>query len=239
MHSSNKAARLLFGGAGLLLVFGACSDDNAPEVGSAAANTTTTVLAAAPSVAADTGAAATTTTVVVAATPAPVDGAAALQQAVAGTGGGYHFNQNASVDGSVALTVDGDRLPDGARLTVSNEAGSVSYIFTTDGVFIMPEGGEWEADDSDPPTADPINALSTPTSVAVASNDGTTVQLVVTVPLASLGIPGDGTVPLNVTVVNGVLSSITYNTTTPDGRVASTTVTISPPVDTSPVVAPI
>ena len=208
-------------------------------MGSAAANTTTTVLAAAPSVAADTGAAVAPTTVAVAATLAPVDGAAVLQQAVAGTGGGYHFNQTASVDGVVALTVDGDRLPDGARLTVSNNVGSVSYIFTTEGVFIMPEGGEWEADDSDPPTADPINALSTPTSVTVAGNDGTTVQLVVTVSLASLGIPGDGTVPLNVSVVNGALSTITYNTTTAEGKVASTTVTIGPPVDPSPVVSPI
>jgi hypothetical protein len=238
LRNYDKAARLLLGGAGLLLVFGGCSSDDSPEVGSAAANTTTTVLATAPSVAADTGAAATTT-VAVAATPAPADGATVLQQAVAGTGGGYHFNQTATVDGVVALTVDGDRLPDGARLTVSNNAGSVSYIFTTDGVFIMPEGGEWEADDSDPPTADPINALSSPTSVTVSGNDGTTVQLVVTVPLASLGISGDGTVPLDVAVVNGALSSITYSTTTADGKVASTTVTISPPVDTSPVVSPI
>jgi hypothetical protein len=241
VRSHHKVARLLFGGAGLLLVFGACSDDSAPAVQSLPpiATTTTTVLAAGPSVAVDTGAAAASTTVVVAATPAPVDGAAVLQQAVAGTGGGYHFNQTATVDGVVALTVDGDRLPDGARLTVSNDAGSVSYIFTTDGVFIMPEGGEWEADDSDPPTADPINALAAPSSVAVAANDGTTVQLVVTVPLSSLGIAGDGTVPLNVSVVNGALSTITYSTTSSDGRVASTTVTIGPPVDPSPVVSPI
>ena len=156
------------------------------------------------------------------------------------TGGGYHFNQTATVDGVVALTVDGDRLPDGARLTVSNDAGSVSYIFTTDGVFIMPEGGEWEADDSDPPTADPINALATPTSVdgrQQRRHDGATGR--------------DGAarvarhsrrrrrVPLHVAVVNGALSTITYSTTTADGKAASTTVTIIPPVDTSPVVAPI
>ena len=152
---------------------------------------------------------------------------------------GYHFNQIATVDGVVALTVDGDRLPDGARLTVSNDAGSVSYIYTPDGVFIMPEGGEWEQDDSDPATVDPISALSTPASVTVAGNDGTTVQLVVTVPLASLGLPGDGAVPLNVAVVNGALSTITYNTTTTEGKAASTTVTIGPPADPSPVVAPI
>ena len=56
------------------------------------------------------------TTLAPGATPAPVDGAAVLQQAVAGTAAGYHFNQTATVDGVVALTVDGDRLTDGARV---------------------------------------------------------------------------------------------------------------------------
>ena len=46
------------------------------------------------------------------ATPTPVDGAALLQQAVAATAAGYHFNQTATVDSTVALTIDGDRLPE-------------------------------------------------------------------------------------------------------------------------------
>ncbi len=235
MLSHNKAVRFLFGGAGLLLVFSACSDDNSPAVGSAIENTATTVAAAAPTVVADPG----TATTVVPATLAPVDGATLLQQAVAATGAGYHFNQTATIDGVIALTIDGDRLPDGARLVISNEAGVVSYIFTTAGVFLMPENGEWEADDSDPPTVDPINALAAPTSVTVASNDGTTVQLTVTVPIASLGITGEGDVPLQVAVVGGVLNTIAYSTTTADGKIAAATTVFGPVVDPSPVVAPI
>ena len=103
----------------------------------------------------------------------------------------------------------------------------------------MPENGEWEADDSPPPAVDPITALSAPTSVAVASNDGTTVQLVVTVPLASLGIPGEGEAPLQVSVVSGALTNIAYNTTLEDGRAAVVNAAIGPVVDPSPVVAPI
>ena len=233
----NKAVRLLFGGAGLLLVFSACSDDSSPAVGSAIENTTTTVAVATPTIVPDPGTAPTTAAVV--ATLAPVDGAALLQQAVAATGGGYHFNQTATIDGVVALTIDGDRLPDGARLVVSNEAGAVSYIYTTAGVFLMPENGEWEADDSDPPTVDPINALAAPTSVTVASNDGTTVQLTVSVPVALLGITGEGEVPLQVAVVGGALNTISYSTTTAEGKIAATSTVISPVVDPSPVVAPI
>jgi hypothetical protein len=240
--SSNKAARLLFGGAGLLLVFGACSDSGSPKVGSAVNDSSAPVVTAAPTVAADTGAAVTTATTTVAAvagTVAAVDGAALLQQAVTATGGGYHFNQTATVDGTVALTVEGDRLPDGARLAVSSDAGLVFYVITPAGTWLMPQNGEWEADDSSPPAVDPITALSAPTSVTVAGNDGTTVQLVVTVPLASLGIPGGGDASLQVAVVSGALSTIAYSTTTADGKVAATNTIIGAVVDSSPVVPPI
>jgi hypothetical protein len=175
----------------------------------------------------------------VAPTPAPVDGATLLQQAVAATGAGYHFNQTATVDGVVALTVDGDRLPDGARLAVSSDSGLVFYVITPAGTWLMPQNGEWEADDSSPPAVDPITALSAPTSVTVAGNDGTTVQLVVTVSLASLGIPGDGDAPLQVSVVSGALTGIAYSTTTSDGKVAATNTVIGAVVDASPVVPPI
>jgi hypothetical protein len=235
-----KAARLLFGGAGLLLVFGACSSDSSPEVSSAAANTSaaTAGVAPAPTVAGATTAA-PATTVAASPTVAPVDGATALQQAVAATGSGYHFNQTATVDGVVALTIDGDRLPDGARMNVSSDAGLVSYIFTTAGVYLMPADGEWELDDSDPPAVDPINALAAPTSVTVAGNDGTTVQLVVTVANSAVGIPAEGDASLQVSIVGGVLSTISYSTVTAEGKAAATSVVIGPVVDPSPVVPPI
>lgn len=243
MHSHRLAARLLFGGAGLLLVFAACSDDKVtPAAGSAVADTTTTVVAlvAPPTAAADPAPSIPTTTV--AATPVPtaaVDGAALLQQAIAATSAGYHFNQTATVDGVVAITVDGDRLPTGARLAVSNADGLVYYVITPDGTWLMPDNGEWEADDSPAPAVDPIAALGAPTSVTVAGNDGTTVQLAVAVPFAALGISGDGDAALQVSVVSGALTSIVYSTTTVDGKAASTTTAIGPVVDASPVVAPI
>jgi len=232
-----RAARFLFGGAGLLLVFSACSDNNAPSVGGANSNTLAPIAttSAAPTSAATT----VSTTAAVAPTAAPVDGAALLQQAVAASANGYHFNQTNSVDGVVALTIDGDRLPSGARLAVSNASGLVNYVITPAGMWLMPENGEWELDDSNPPTIDPIAALGSPTSVAVTSNDGTTVQLAVTVPAASLGVADSGDTPLQVSVVGGGLTGITYSTTTADGKPASAVVVIGPAVDASPVVPPI
>jgi hypothetical protein len=238
--SFNKAARLLFGGAGLLLVFAGCSDNNSPQVGGAASNTNVSIAATgSPSSSANVPVTVAPTTLAPGATPAPVDGAAVLQQAVTATAGGYHFNQTATIDGVVALTVDGDRLTDGARVAVSNDAGLVFYVITPDGTWLMPQNGEWEADDSDPPAVDPIDALRSPSAVAVAGNDGTTVQLSVTVPMSTLGIPGDGDAALQVAIVGGALSTISYSTTTGDGKAAATTTVIGPVVDSSPVVAPI
>ena len=221
-----------------MLVLGGCSDNSSPRVDDSAANVSIAATGGT-----TTGASVPFTevpiTVAPGASPAPVDGAALLQQAVAATGSGYHFNQTATVDGVVAVTVDGDRLTDGARLAVSGASGLVFYVITPDGTWLMPENGEWEADDSDPPAVDPIAALGAPTSVIVAANDGTTVQLVVDVPLSSLGIQGDGDAPLQVSIVGGALSTITYSTTTGDGKAASTTTIIGPVVDGSPVVAPI
>ena len=238
MIKHTQAARFLFGGAGLLLVFSACSNDgNSPAVGGAVANSTATVAGAVPS-SVDPNAA-TTTVAPGAPTPPPVDGDALLKQAVAATGAGYHFNQTNTVDGVVALTIDGDRLPGGARIALSSDVGKVFYVITPDGTWFMPENGEWEADDSDPPTVDPIAALSAPTSVLVAGNDGTTVQLTVTVPVSTLGVPGEGDVPLQVSIVGGLLTNITYSTTTADGKAAVAATAIGPVVDPSPVVAPI
>ncbi|MEO7370426.1 MAG: hypothetical protein ABIZ69_06175, partial [Ilumatobacteraceae bacterium] len=131
MDKYGPAARLLLGGAGLLLVFGGCSDKSSPNVGPAASNSTTTPLVVGPTLVGDTAATATIATPLPpGATPAPVDGAALLQQAVAATGSGYHFNETAMVNGAVALTVDGDRLTDGARLAVRNDSGLVFYVIT-------------------------------------------------------------------------------------------------------------
>jgi hypothetical protein len=242
MVKYGNAARLLFGGAGLLLVFGGCSNSSSPAVGSAIANSPTSVAAATSTVGPSPAPAPTPTTiapVAVGAPTLPIDAPTLLQQAVAASSAGYHFNQTNTVNGEVALTVDGDRLPDGARVAVSNSAGLVYYVITPDGTWLMPQNGEWEVDDSDPPAVDPIAALSAPTSVSLAGNDGTTAQLVVNVPLSAIGLEGDGDAPLQVSIVGGTLTSIVYSTTTADGQAAVATTAIGAVLDPSPVVAPI
>jgi hypothetical protein len=106
-----------------------------------------------------------------------------------------------------------------------------------DGTWLMPRTVVGSLIDSDRQSSD--RRLRAPSAVTVAGNDGTTVQLAVTVPLSSLGIPGDGEAALQVAVVGGALSTITYSTSTSDGKAVATTTIIGPVVDGSPVVPPI
>jgi hypothetical protein len=183
--------------------------------------------------------AAASTTVAVAPSAAPADPAALLQQAVAASGAGYHFDQTVTVNGAVVLTSDGDRLTDGVRVANHQGTGTEFEVITPAGRWVQPDGGEWVVDDTPRADVDPIAALAAPASVALASNDGTTAQLTVTVPLASIGVPGEGTAPLQVTIVSGALTNITYTSTQADGTTASVVALIGPPQDTSPVVPPI
>ena len=97
---------------------------------------------------------------------------------------------------------------------------SVFYVITPDGTWLMPENGEWEADDSDPPAVDPIDALRAPSRSQSPATTAPRFNWCRPCHSASLGIPGDGDATLQVAVVGGALSTITYSTTTSDGKAA-------------------
>ena len=62
--------------------------------------------------------------------------------------------------------------------------------------------------------------------------------MVVTVPTSALGLPGDGTADLNVTVTNGMVTAVAYRTAV-DGRDAAVETALGPVTDPSAVVPPI
>jgi len=230
-------------GASLCAVaLGAAACSSSPSTTTAATEVTATpvtsggvaVTTVAPTTVAPTTAAPTTAAAPTA--PAP-DPNAVLQAAVNGLSGTYHFVSTVTLDGAVALTADGDRVGDGSRLTLSSRDGTVSYVITPDGSWVMPEGGEWQPVETDPANTDPIGALRTPTAVQPGATDGSTSHLAVTVAPSALGVAGDAPVPLDVTVTAAVLSGVTY-TTTVGGKPATVTSTFGPAQDPSPVTAP-
>ena len=171
-------------------------------------------------------------------TVAPVDGATVLGAAVAAMAAGYHYRSTVTVDGAVAVEADGDRVGDGTRLGVTRDGTSVRYVITPEGTWVMPDDGEWDQLDTPAATSDPIGALAAPTAVSVLSSSPDVVSMVVTVPSSSLGLPGDGTADLNVTITNGMVTSVAYRTAV-DGRDAAVETELGPVVDPSAVVPPI
>ncbi len=225
------AAPVVFGLAAL-----GCSDDGASGADSLAplvtagppSSTATTPVAptTVPAVPESTAPAAAATAPPTTVAP-PVDGAAVLGAAVAAMAPGYHYRSTVTVDGVVAVEADGDRVGDGTRLGVTRDGTSVQYVITPEGTWVMADGGEWDQLDTPAATSDPIAALAAPTAVTVLSSSPDVVSMVVTVPTSALGLPGDGAADLNVTVTNGMVTSVAYRTAV-DGRDAAVDTDLGP-----------
>lgn len=235
MTQRTDAVRLLFGGAALAaltLTISACSDaDSSP---------TTTV--AGSSTVATTGPETTPTTTpatTVAPTPAPtVDPPSALSQALSALGGTYHFRSVVTVNGAESLVAEGDRIGDSSRLTLVGQGGTVAYIITPQGSYAQPADGDWELLEVPPATADPIVALAAPVGVTLASADGATTVVRVSVSAVSLGVPGDGNVDVDVAITGGSISQISYSSPV-EGGVATVVTAVGPVADATPITPPI
>ncbi|MGD9701382.1 MAG: hypothetical protein AB7Q42_14950 [Acidimicrobiia bacterium] len=237
MTDRHTGIRLLAGGAGLLValgVVGGCSGDESPRADSATELGSTVIQTAPTSVAVEP---ATTPAPTPAPTTPAVDGGALLQQALDALAAGYHFTTTVTVDGVVTLIADGDRVADGTRLNLTGDGGTISYVITPAGSWVLPDGGEWEAVEAAPAAVDPITALRTPAGITVDGVEGTVTRLTATVPPNALGIAGDTAAVVQLLLDSATLRDITYATSV-DGRPASVQATISPLTDPTPVTAP-
>lgn len=215
-----------------VLALAACSDttSSSPEpTTSAPATTTTAVQLTIPS---------TTTTVAVTTPPVTVDPTSALQQGLAALAAGYHFSSVVTVNGAQSLVADGDRIGDASRMVLTGDGGTVEYVIVPEGSYAHPEGGEWSVLDVDPATSDPIVALTTPVAVALLPTTDGSVAVRATVSAVSLGVAAEGNVDVDVIIVNGAITQLSYSSAV-EGGTAQVVTTIGPVVDTTPIVAPI
>ena len=255
MTERRRSVRLLAQGAGLLVALSAlacCSSsegapraETAAELGSTVIDTAPTAVTVEPS---------STVTVSVAPTPAPtptlapapspapapipiVDGSAILYQALHALAAGYHFTTTVTVDGVVRLVADGDRVADGTRLNLTGDGGTISYVITPAGSWVLPEDGEWEAVEAPPATVDPIAALWSLSAVTIDALEGPVTRMTATVPGAALGIADGAEAAVQLVLDGSMLREITYLTAV-DARPASVQAVISPLTDATPVIAP-
>lgn len=181
---------------------------------------------------------ATTTTIAVTAPPVTVDPASALQQGLAALAAGYHFSSVVTVNGVQSLAADGDRIGDASRMVLTGDGGTVEYIIVPEGSYAHPEGGEWSVLDVEPATSDPIAALSTPVAVALLPTTDGSVVVRATVSAVSLGVAAEGNVDVDVVIVNGAITQLSYSSAV-EGGTAQVVTTVGAVVDATPIVAPI
>lgn len=164
--------------------------------------------------------------------------AEALGKALEQLGTSYHFRTTAEVNGVRVLSAEGDRVGAGARITLTSDAGLVTYVITEAGSWAKPENGDWAKLDIPPASADPIRALARPSAVAKVPNPVEGVEYAAVVSRSDLGVAGSGTATLVVTLVDGRIAKVTY-TTTEAGQVARVSSMLGAVKDPGVVVAPI
>lgn len=212
--------------AALVLAGAACSSDGG--------STTTTAATSIPPVADST---ATTAAAVSTAPATTVDAPAALQAALAGLAGGYHFTAVATVNGTPTLQADGDRIGDSSQLSLTNNGATVEYVITPQGSYAKPTDGDWQQLDVPPATADPIDALKLPVAVVQQPTTDGTVVLRTTVPATALGLSSADNVDVDVTLSAGAITRIAYSAPV-EGGTAMMVTDISALADSTPITAP-
>ena len=181
---------------------------------------------------------AASTTVTATETPATIDANGVLQAGLAALAPGYHFVSTVTVNGAPSLTAEGDRIEGSSSLILSGAGGNVSYIVTPEASFAQPEGGDWSVLDVAPATSDPISALLAPAAVVIVPTTDGTVVVQATVTAVSLGIAAEGNVDVQILLVDGAITQITY-TAPVEGGTAQVVTLLSAVSDATPIVAPI
>lgn len=165
------------------------------------------------------------------------DATALVADALSALGSEYHFVTSVKVGDSVVLTAQGDRVGDGARLSLTSDAGVVSYVIVGKESWAKPENGVWAALEAAPSTTDPISALARASAATVVRVEGDTTTVELAVPSADLGIGAEGSSTVTVQIVGGRLVFAVYGTSI-DDRAAVVSTEFTTVVDPSAVTAP-
>ena len=141
------------------------------------------------------------------------DATGLITDAIAKLGPNYHFATSVKVGDQVVLSAQGDRVGEGSRISLSGDAGVVSYVIVGGASWAKPDDGVWAQLESAPANADPLAALARATSATVVKAEGETTTVEVTVANSDLGIAGDGSSQVTVQITSGVLVFVVYATT--------------------------
>lgn len=139
-----------------------------------------------------------------------VEGAAALQAALEAMREGYGFESTVALDGEIVTTVSGRAGEGGIQARVDTGGAEVEYLVTTDGRWAREPGEGWLALAGDVPFSDPLGPLTAFRSVEVVNDEGGSVVLSVAYLSEALGLEGGGAVAVEILLVDGLVSRVSY-----------------------------
>ena len=194
----------------LALALTACGDDAA-----------TASTAAAPSTSAAPG------------TSAAVDPPPALVEALDAVGERYAFTATITVGGAEATRVEGTVYDGAGSYVVITPAGNVDYVISPEGQWARQEGAEWAVLGGPAPLAEPLAPLANPLSV-VTTAVGT---IAAVYDGASLGFADGGEVLVTITIRDGAVAELSYETSVGDSLTQVVT-TFDPTANLQPIQVP-
>jgi hypothetical protein len=166
-------------------------------------------------------------------TPTPIAGdllAAALESLRAESA----FETRVTVDGAVMVSATGRSVGAASELSVTTGTSTVEYVRVPPKAWAREPGGTWVPVEAGTAPGDPLDTLSSPTTLVVSGSDAGVTTFTAMYPAATLGLTGD---PVTVTITaDGRGVSFTYETETSGRRMTSTT-TLRPSAG-DPIVAP-
>lgn len=164
----------------------------------------------------------------------PPDAMTVLQQSLDQAAfAGYHFVTTATVNGTVALVVEGDRVGTGTRMRLTSQGQTVDYIVLPEGTWAT-QSGEWQELEQPQTLGDPVAALRTPQSLAVTSHTPELTVIDAVYAGADLGLPTPDPVGMVIELTGTTLTAMSY--TAPDG--STVRAEFSPLTDATPVSPP-
>ncbi len=167
--------------------------------------------------------------------PAPEPGDL-LRRAVEALQQGYEFSATLVVDGQTAATTTGRWQRGSSILTVESGAAAVEYLITPEGQWARTTSGEWSQVEEAAPVGDPVAPVADPLSAELVSWDGSTARIAARYPAERLGRTGDP-IDVTLTVVDGVLTELSYSFEA-DGAAVEATTTFTPRPDGPAITSP-
>lgn len=165
---------------------------------------------------------------------APDPGAARLAQVLASLGKGYAFDATVKVGGTVVTEAKGRWIGGASQFVLTSSGRSVIYRSVPPDAWVQQGDGSWIATQGSVPSGDPLAAFTSPLIVQSA---GTLTDLTATYAPSTLGLTGIDPVAVTVHLGGDGSMTVTYATSTAAGPASSTTV-ITPPTDSTPILAP-